>query len=397
MSANRSLLRAGPSGLVWQHAGAAPLAVDNDATREALRTELARSEHHVVFAAPGGDVRLTELAVAPEERRHLDASLPFMLEETLAEDIEDLHFARELLGKERCAVGIVAHAWMASWEDLLGEFATDVPWVPEPLLLPWTVGEWTVVFDGDAVLLRSGEVAGTRIERDLFASLLEALMATSRPARIVVYGDDEHTERSLFPSDVSELVTWRRGDLGAALLLAADDPLLDLRQGSYAPQLPYAQVWQEWRAVALLFVGALVLHLVSGWFDLNRLERENLALRGEIQAIYREVNPRGNLVDAERQLRGQIAALRGGADGGSFMASLAPLGERVNAGSGLQLASLTYSQGRGEIRINLLAPDFSAVESLQQALAADGVDAVLENSSRSGDQVRARLRLGGAL
>jgi type II secretory pathway component PulL len=56
---------------------------------------------------------------------------------------------------------------------------------------------------------------------------------------------------------------------------------------------------------------------------------------------------------------------------------------------------LTYSQSRGELRINLLAPDFGAVERLQSALSAQGVQATLENSSRSGDQVRARLRIGG--
>ncbi len=107
------------------------------------------------------------------------------------------------------------------------------------------------------------------------------------------------------------------------------------------------------------------------------------------------VNPRGAVVDPERQLQRQVAALRGGGGGGSFTALLAPLAEGIGAKAGLQLASLTYSQSRGELRINLLAPDFSAVERLQAALSAQGVQASLENSSRSGDQVRARLRIGG--
>ena len=68
---------------------------------------------------------------------------------------------------------------------------------------------------------------------------------------------------------------------------------------------------------------------------------------------------------------------------------------QIASADGMQLASLNYSQGSRELRINLLAPDFGAVEGLRAALTQDGLDATLENSSRSGDRVRARLRIGG--
>jgi type II secretory pathway component PulL len=43
----------------------------------------------------------------------------------------------------------------------------------------------------------------------------------------------------------------------------------------------------------------------------------------------------------------------------------------------------------------MLAPDFAVVEQIRTALAAAGFTAELENSSRSGDGVRARLRIAG--
>ena len=103
------------------------------------------------------------------------------------------------------------------------------------------------------------------------------------------------------------------------------------------------------------------------------------------------------MVDAERQLRRQLAALRGGEVGASFSALLAPLGEAVAAGRGVLLASLNYSQRSGELRLNLLAPDFAAVETLRQRLVEAGLEASLETSSRSGERVRARLRVGAGL
>ena len=100
------------------------------------------------------------------------------------------------------------------------------------------------------------------------------------------------------------------------------------------------------------------------------------------------------MVDAEKQLRRQLAGLRGGGDGASFSALLEPLGEAVATSDGVSLASLNYSQRSGELRVNLLAPTFREVEGLRQALVASGLQAKLESSARSGERVRARLRLG---
>jgi general secretion pathway protein L len=350
VSENRSVLTLGTEGLLWQAGGVEPRSLDDAQTRQALRAETARRDHRVVFAAPGGDVRLTELALAPEERRHLDTSLPFMLEESVAEDVEALHFARELIGRDRCAVAIVARTWMERWSEELGEFAARVPWIPEPLLLPWAPGEWTLVFDGASVLLRTGAYAGTRIEATLLPMLLASLAAEAAPAQVVLYGSDEAAERLLLPESLRDAAQWRRGGLGAALLLAdSAEPRLELRQGDFAPRLPYQRWWAQWRVAAAVFALAAALHLLGGWLDLRRLEADNLALRGEIQQIYRSVNPRGAVVDAEKQLRRQLDAL-GGGDAVKFSSLLAPLGQLMAAQGDTVLASLNYSQSSGELR-----------------------------------------------
>ncbi|MEE4108193.1 MAG: type II secretion system protein GspL [Halieaceae bacterium] len=395
MSENRSVLALRDGGLVWLRSDAPARSLDDAAAREALRAEVARRDHRVLFAAPGSELRLIDLPVKPEERRHLDASLPFMLEESFTEDIDALHFARLMLDRQRCAVAVASHSAMRDWLDALGEFAERVPWLPEPLLLPGSDEEWTLLVDGDSALLRWGLCQGTRIEARHLPALLAGLLASRPlPERLVVYGADEALDRGLLPAELDALAQWRRGDLAAAMLLAAGEPLLDLRQGPYAQQLPYTRWWRQWRAVAGLAAAALALHLASGWLDLQRLERQNLALRGEVEALYRSVNPRGALVDAERQLDRQLAALRGGGEGGSFTALLSPVAAGMAAADGLRLASLNYSRGRGELRLNVLAPDFASVETLRTTLTGRGLDATLESSSRSGDRVRARLRVG---
>ena len=396
MNEQRTVLCLRADALSWFAPGAAQ--AEPVSAAEVRARLAARREHRVILAVPGADTRLLELPVAREERRHLDTSLPFMLEESLSEDIDTLHFARQSLEAGRYAVAVSAQNAMQRWRAALGDLWDKLPWVPEPLLLPWDRGVWTLVCAADNALLRYGRAAGTRLEYPLLGPLLEGLLERETPERVLVYGDDETRDRARLPAALRERCEWRQGGLGAALRRAdAGAPLLDLRQGAYAPRLPYARWWRQTRALAALLLAALLLHALALWMDLRRLQRQDVALRGEIQALYREVNPRGAVVDAERQLRRQLAALRGGEVGASFSALLAPLGEAVAAGSGVLLASLNYSQRSGELRLNLLAPDFAAVETLRQRLVEAGLEASLETSSRSGERVRARLRVGAGV
>lgn len=450
MSENLSVICLRDDRLCWLDAGKV-FALDDKEPQalERLRLTLAQRDHKVVFAVPGGETRLLELDVTPEERKHLDASLPYMLEESLSDNIDGLHFSRLKLDRDRYLVAIVDKQAMQRWEENLGEFAGLVPWVPEALLLPWSGGEWTLVVGADSTLLRVGRGRGSRIENALLPTLLASLLAEtvvsetgvsetgvaeagstqisstatgaadkslteadptkgestkgeSDLQRVVVYGQDESADLALL-STLSSLkagtVQWRRGGLPEALLLSRSqdrrqDPALNLLQGDYAPQLPYARWWGQWRKVAALLLVALSIHLLSAWLDLRRFERENVVLRTEIQSIYRQVNPRGAVVDAEKQLRRQLDALRGGGAGTSFTGLLAPFGAMFSEQSNMQLASLSYSKRSAEIRVNLLAANFADVESLRSALETAGYMATLESSSRSGDRVRARLRIG---
>jgi general secretion pathway protein L len=56
-----------------------------------------------------------------------------------------------------------------------------------------------------------------------------------------------------------------------------------------------------------------------------------------------------------------------------------------------RVTSINYSAG--QLRLNLTAENFSAVEEIRKALEGKGLKATLETSSARGDDVRARLRV----
>ncbi|MEQ8514697.1 MAG: type II secretion system protein GspL, partial [Chromatocurvus sp.] len=284
------------------------------------------------------------------------------------------------------------------WQDALADLPRIESWTPEPLLLPWRSGEWCLAFDGDRVILRSGERSGTAVETALLPVYLSALLANAgAPEVLIVYGHDRSAELAALPDSLADCVQWRSGGFAAALwLFDGAQALPSLLQGSYAPRLPLERWALQWRWPAAAIAAAVVLQLAATWTDYLRLREDNRALRTAIEERYREINPRGALVDPETQLRRQLDALTGSVQGGGFSRMLETVGGVIAAQRGTGVASINYNQRGGDMRLGITAPDFGAVERIREALTEAGVEAVLENSATAGDGVRARLRVGGA-
>jgi type II secretion system protein L len=163
-----------------------------------------------------------------------------------------------------------------------------------------------------------------------------------------------------------------------------------LRQGSFAPPLPLAKWWGVWKAVAIAASVALSLQFVSDVSQFQSLKTQNLELRSAIQDSYRKANPRGAVVDAEKQLDRQIAEFTGEEGVAAFTPRLVDVVTATMAESG-RVTSINYTAG--QLRLNLTAQDFASVEQIRQALERVGLKATLETSSARGDEVRARLRV----
>ena len=381
-SENLSVLRPAAAALSLWRAGAAESTPVDDATP---------IPEAAVLAVSAERVRLTEIAVSAAEVRHLQQSLPYLVEEDVAEDIEQLHFASAPLTEGQFAVAVVRREVMEALEASAAGNAGS--WLPEQLLLPWQSGDCTLLVEGDRVLLRWGYAAGTAVPLDALPLLIQSL--PSAIERWVIYCDDL---ASLMPSlPEGAKIDHRRGHFGDALMLvdAAKHPL-NLRQGAFAPRLPLARWWQLWRPTAVAAGVALALQFSVDAIYWQRLKAENLALREAIQASYRKANPRGAVVDAEKQLDRQLAGLRRSGGGGEpFTPMLAKVIKTVAEVGDIDLGTLNYSTS-GELRINMTAPDFAAVEALRGQLSTAGVTSSVEGTSARGDRISARLVVAGS-
>ena len=346
---------------------------------------------NAVVALPADRLRSLMVRVAPEEVKHLKQALPFMMEESLLDDVDALHFAHQKLNDEQHAVAVIERETLAAWVAEMPDALREKPWISEALCLPWSEGHCTLVFEAEHVLIRWGLAEGARVEHALLPGLLGTFRETL--SAYVAYGVDEQSARGLLPQHVNDVLQWRQGGLPEALLLA--DPILtapDLRQDSFAPKLPLMRWWGVWQRVAVALGVALTLKTGVSVADYQTLKTEDLQLRQAMQDSYRRVNPRGAVVDVEKQLNRQLAEFGAGGQQSAFTPSLVALLTEISKVDGIALTSVNYSGGK-DMRVNLSAPDFQSVERVREQLAQSLPAAELENSNARGDGVVARIRV----
>lgn len=366
-----------------------------ESEQDALRAAIADRRLTPLFAVPGEDARLLTVSIAPEEKRHFARSLPYMLEEELAGDVAELHFAHCPLDRLEFAVAVCSRTAMERYAECLHGFAGIKLWLPEPLLLPWQAGEWCLVVEAETAIARTGLCSGFSAELDLVPAMFSAALQDGEPGTVVIYGRDQSADLALVPEPLRQRVQWRSGGLYTALLVADQpQPLLNLRQGAFAQRLPLRRWWAQWRTAAALFAAALALHLLATWTDYRQLRQENIALRTAVEGAYRKAYPRGAIADVEKQLQRQLDALSGSGEGSSFVALMERVGGVIAGSEGTSIVSINYNDNAGEMRLNIVARDYGAVEQVRAGINSAGLEASMENSSAQGDQVRARLRVG---
>lgn len=352
-------------------------------------TEVVTVPEGTIVGLPSDEVRTSMLEVSPEERKHLAKSLPFMMEEQVADDVDDLHFVSASLTDDQHLVAFARRERVAHWIDQLSALDEALKtYSPEALCLPLEADECCAVVDGDEVVLRWSQAQGARVDLALMSVVIDSLEAT--PSRLVIYGSDRENTLSHLSEQHQKLVDWRQGGWGALLLLSKSDPIINLRQGKFSPPLPLAKWWTVWKSVAIAASVAIALQFSADLIQLQQLKAYNLELRSAIQQVYRKANPRGAVVDVEKQLDRQIAEYSGEEGVAAFTPRLVDVVSATLAQNG-KVTSVNYTGG--QLRLNLTAPNFASVEQIRQALERAGLSATLETSSARGDEVRARLRV----
>ena len=348
----------------------------------------------VVVLVPGAEVSLAEVRVPGRNRQRVLRAIPYALEEQLASDVEELHFALgPVKDGERYPVAIVDRAMMNAWTTLLRENGIQAEQlIPEPLALPSAAG-WSLMVDGETVLVRSGEYAGFAADVDnlpVLSALFEARQQLPETAQ--VFGS---TVLDLGAVDV-ELVDERVQPLEWLALGWVQGPRINLLQGDYSRREEWGRLLRPWKASAALLLAGFILVGVSTGLNYFHLSQQSEQLSAEIEDVFRKAFPRARrIVNPRAQMEQKLKELRRRAGGGNtdFLAMFAETADVVRATQGIKVRGASYRNGR--LDLDLQADNLQILDSLKQSLVSSGLmSAEIQSASTQADQkVKSRMRV----
>lgn len=361
----------------------------------------------VVVLVPGETVLLTATDLPVRGAARMLQAVPYALEENLADDVGDLHFA---LGRRRgdgqVPVAVVRDELISGWNARLAAAGlTADTLLPDTACLPAHAG-FTILIDHARVLLRAGDGATLVGETDTVAALVQALGATP---------EAEQAESHYYLSDV-DAATYSRPLAELRMLLPELQqhelrngalPLLalgavqaqsapNLLQGSYAVTGDSERYWQPWRGAAML-AGVLVLAALGvKAAELMTLNAQLGALNAQINAVAAEALPPGSrIVEPVTQLEQHARALRGTQASGdfAFLQMLEALGAALS-GAGTTIDKLDFRNGTLDITLD--APNVDTLDRIRRGIEGAGaLEAEIQSANQRNERVQGRLRVRG--
>jgi len=311
----------------------------------------------VVTLVPGSDLIFRRVSLPGKYSRQAAAALPYLLEEQIASDVDELHLV--VLAHEGHDVDLMAvdkekmQTWLG-WLEAAGLKSQQL--LPDVLALPQAADGWSALQLGKEWLLRQGPCQGIVADEPLLAMLLAV---EAEPVTI-----HSHTPVPPIPT-----ANWQVADPELPMLLLAKGALncqANLLQGPYRPQTEYSRYWLQWRKVAVVAGLLLLVALTQRGVHLYQLAEQDKALKTEIRQVYTRIFPGETRIVNVRSQMAQHLKLLGQTPQDGVLLLLTELAPTFAEVPGLKPQVLRFDAARGELRLQVTAPGFTEIERFRE-------------------------------
>lgn len=342
----------------------------------------------VTVLVPGTDVLLKKLNVPAKSKNALRLAAPYMLEDDIAQDVEQLFFAyadiKTSSGEENCFIATVAQEQMNTWQNWLSkaQIKHDVL-VPEVLALPYVEERWQAIQLSNQIILRQGKWQGTTIDNDLWESYSQSW---SSPEDINI---DAYS--SLPTTNMAVSIEAKPEELPLALMAQnLDSQPFNMLQGEYKAKVERSPLVRTW-AWAAGFAGvALLLNVIIKSFTLLNLEQQTNEVEQEIIVQYKEAFPQTKRVRVstiKSQLKRKLAEIGSGESDAHFLSLLTKTQTAFARVPSLKPESLKFDGRRNELRLQATAAGYQQFEQFKELLEKSQLAVTQGAQNNQGDSV----------
>jgi len=398
------------------------IAVDDSGTRTSppVTGPLAEAvkdikDRDVIVLVPAANVLTTTVDIPIRGGSRLLAALPFALEEHLADDIGELHFAAGIRRDSGLVpVAVVSHEHMLEWLERLDEAGIQpARIIPENYGLARIPGTLSVLVAEDQVMFNDGAdsefiMQGVKPSDALaVAGVLdgagggEASADNGPLGHLVAHCDPAEEER--FQHDWTAL----RHELASVDINLLPDGVLprlavtvaagngvNLLQGHYGAKTEIGELFRPWKYAAILLLALGAIGLGGKVVDTYRLSQEVSALKAQFTEEYRQIRPgdTNDVVDPVATVNSLQRALGTQTAATVFLPSLHQLGVALQQNDAAEIEAISYRAGVIDVR--LTAPDVATLDNIQKIVSGSGrFNASIQSTDQVGDKVSSRIQI----
>ncbi|VUS91037.1 Type II secretion system protein L [Klebsiella pasteurii] len=346
---------------------------------------LLAQRHPAWVLVPASDCAFHRVTLPAGARRRPQQALGFLLEEQLATEVEESHFALLHQHKTDCAVAVVGREKMRAWQAWCEGLGLNVlALTPDVLTLPHSPTAWSAVRCGEQWLFRCDSWGGMAVETVWLDPLLTRWQDL---APIACYSP---------PPDIA--APWQPLPAQDLLALAAANPdarRICLRQGDFAAKRRRQPTPRRWRPA---IAGALALLLL--WSG-NRLH-DHLMLGQQADAavqasrdFYRQwFKTEKNVVNPRQQMQQHLREMKNAGARPALISRLGALQQIIDDTPGIRLRTLSFDAARNALQLEISAVSSQAMEQFSQRARAGFRVQTGEMKPRA-DGIEGRLTLEG--
>lgn len=354
------------SYLVWSAQDQQIIASGEVANAMALSSLTDKATNRLVdVLVPTSALTITSISLPEKGQKQALKALPFMLEETLADNVEQMHFVVGPRDGEQICVAAVTHEQMQQWLTWLSDAGLKAAAiVPDTLALPLADCQWAAMAWGDEYLLRTGITSAVSLPSVWMDMMLPKLLPLERE-QFAVAGYTPMTIEAV------NVVTQTPELPMQTLALGMKSAAINLLSGPYKPKKEYSKHLLLWRNSAIMLALIFVLALVHRGVSIYQLDQQTAQLKAQTEQVYKRVVPGSNrIVNVRSQIKEKLRSLQGQGGGGEFFSMLTSMETAFKKVPDLTPTSIRFDAKRGEIRMQISAKDYGQIEQFSQQLSA---------------------------
>ena len=348
-----------------------------------------------LIALGSAAITLTRAKVPGNGSKRTRAAIPFALEEQVADDVEDLHFAIGPVGSDgEYPVAVIARETLKTVMSVLadaGIYPQQI--IPDVLLLPpGDSDEWQVLQTEDDLLIRQGSYTGMwcpTSSAELMLSRLLREVGVDGPTQITFYLTPGQE-----PPEVNTLIEQVPIQNAAdALTRGINAHHINLLQGEFNQSAALDKFWKPWRLPAALAGCLLLLDIGGSVLQNNRLAAQEADQRAQMESLLKQTFPSIKRVrDPITRMRSELRKLKSGGSDGELMPLVAALSEAIKVSPNTTMNSVNFRNGRADV--DMKTDSLQSLDKIKQSLdGVAGIKASIQSANQQDGAVRGRLRI----